>query len=311
MKFKLIEKPRIALLYPNNYDYEKLTGYKLFDKEFTNNYQYCFSFYKYFLDKFINEKLNLEELDNKVKEYNPNDYEVYTLFKELNTIDTDYVYIRNNICLDRLNLEQYNKLAKSINDKKEEEIYSLVKETYKELVTFDTSLDSSEKVNYERKVDAINNALVIMVHVTEENEELLKFLTSKEKEYSKKLDLPVSIVMYIDEEYNQEVVQLKDLNEEKTKKEAEEMLKYKKYLPIGSVVKLRGTFKKVMIMGYLPVSMKDEKEKYDYIATLYPEGIIENDFNILFNHEDIRKVYAIGLIDEEQEMFMKDLSNDI
>ena len=51
-------------------------------------------------------------------------------------------------------------------------------------------------------------------------------------------------------------------------------MSYEKYLPIGTVVLLKNTNKKIMITGYLTASI-DEKnsndEYYDYSGCLFPE----------------------------------------
>ncbi len=45
-----------------------------------------------------------------------------------------------------------------------------------------------------------------------------------------------------------------------------------KYLPIGTVVGLKGASKKLMIIGYLPVT--SENQIFDYTACTYPEGVV-------------------------------------
>ena len=44
---------------------------------------------------------------------------------------------------------------------------------------------------------------------------------------------------------------------------------------------------------------------------MYPEGILSLKQTILFNHEQIDKIYYIGLIDEEEENFKEDLKKMI
>ena len=78
--------------------------------------------------------------------------------------------------------------------------------------------------------------------------------------------------------------------------------KYEKYLPIGSVVMLKKATKKVMITGFMIKKIDDEKV-YDYTGCLYPEGMIDSQKNLLFNHEDIFRIYAIGYSDDEEKAF--------
>ncbi|HAC1171547.1 TPA_asm: DUF4176 domain-containing protein [Listeria monocytogenes] len=73
----------------------------------------------------------------------------------------------------------------------------------------------------------------------------------------------------------------------------------KEILPIGSVVYLKESLKKVMITSRLiTIQGDEEKEFYDYGGVVYPEGT--KDDNILaFNAEDITDVKFRGFVDDE------------
>ena len=73
----------------------------------------------------------------------------------------------------------------------------------------------------------------------------------------------------------------------------------KTYLPIGSVVLLKESKKRLMIYGRKQL-LKTEDKEYDYIGCLYPEGFLGNGEVFLFNHEDIQLVYFIGFQDLEE-----------
>lgn len=77
----------------------------------------------------------------------------------------------------------------------------------------------------------------------------------------------------------------------------------KKYLPIGSVVLLKGATKAIMITGYCVKDLENESEVYDYCACLYPEGVISSNETGLFNHSDIEKVLHMGYMDRDSLMF--------
>ena len=81
-----------------------------------------------------------------------------------------------------------------------------------------------------------------------------------------------------------------------------------KYLPIGSVVLLKGSKKRLMITGFC-IKDKDKDIMYDYCGCLYPEGVIEPQKIALFNHEQIVKIYFIGLEDSSEIEFKKNLLN--
>ena len=82
----------------------------------------------------------------------------------------------------------------------------------------------------------------------------------------------------------------------------------KDYLPIGTVVLLKNGNKKLTIFGRRQVR-NGEKLEYDYIACLYPEGYINDNFRYLFNNEDIETVVYRGYSDAEEEAFCKDVLN--
>lgn len=85
--------------------------------------------------------------------------------------------------------------------------------------------------------------------------------------------------------------------------------KYEKFLPLGSVVLLKDATKRVMITGFY-IKGKDMPDKiFDYIGCLYPEGIINTEKNLLFNHEDIKQIFAIGYSDDEEKKFKEKLKD--
>ena len=64
-----------------------------------------------------------------------------------------------------------------------------------------------------------------------------------------------------------------------------------KYLPLGSVVMLKGASKRLMVTGFCTMAAEDESGvMYDYSGCMYPEGVISSDQTALFNHDQIEKV---------------------
>ena len=80
----------------------------------------------------------------------------------------------------------------------------------------------------------------------------------------------------------------------------------KALLPIGSIVLLKNGEKKIMIYGRRQLAV-NTSEEYDYVACLYPEGNINEEFTYLFNHSDIREVVHEGYSDEEDKIFLENL----
>lgn len=75
-------------------------------------------------------------------------------------------------------------------------------------------------------------------------------------------------------------------------------------LPVGSVVLLKNSTKRVIIIGVCQGINSEEGQKiYDYVGCPFPEGFISADKNFLFNTEQIEKLYALGYQDDEQLAF--------
>lgn len=77
-----------------------------------------------------------------------------------------------------------------------------------------------------------------------------------------------------------------------------------KFLPIGTVVLLKGGKKELMITSYCVYpnnaqqggdqGERPEKKIYDYGSCLYPEGVIEPNTLCAFNHDQIEKICHLG-----------------
>ena len=80
-----------------------------------------------------------------------------------------------------------------------------------------------------------------------------------------------------------------------------------KFLPVGTVVMLKGGKKRLMITGFYVMDGEKNDKIYDYCGCLYPEGVVSADKNALFNHEQIEKIYYMGYIDEEEKEFKSKL----
>lgn len=80
-----------------------------------------------------------------------------------------------------------------------------------------------------------------------------------------------------------------------------------KYLPIGSVVLLKGGTKKAMVTGFCSIAEEDTGKMYDYTGCVYPEGFLDFDQICLFDHSQIEKVYHVGYVDDEEREFKKEL----
>lgn len=82
----------------------------------------------------------------------------------------------------------------------------------------------------------------------------------------------------------------------------------KEFLPIGSVCLLKGAKKKVMITGFCVKGNETGERVFDYLACVYPEGVISSDQNLLFDHEQIDQIFFKGFVNEEEVSFKTKLN---
>lgn len=77
---------------------------------------------------------------------------------------------------------------------------------------------------------------------------------------------------------------------------------------IGTVVRLKGGQKRLMIFGIKQNNGDEDNKLYDYIGVVYPEGNMGFESQFVFNHEDIEEVYFAGFNDIERQSFISELS---
>ena len=81
-----------------------------------------------------------------------------------------------------------------------------------------------------------------------------------------------------------------------------------KYLPIGTVVLLKGGKKRAMITGFCSVAQEKPDKIYDYSGCVYPEGYLSSNQVCLFDHDQIDRVFYVGYEDEEEKLFKEKLN---
>ncbi len=77
-------------------------------------------------------------------------------------------------------------------------------------------------------------------------------------------------------------------------------------LPIGSVVGIKDSDKKLMIFGIKQKNV-DTDETFDYVGVLYPEGNLGQEYQYLFNADIITEVFFVGYESEERDYFINNL----
>ena len=96
-------------------------------------------------------------------------------------------------------------------------------------------------------------------------------------------------------------------------------------LPLGSVVRLKNTDRKVMVTANFlgvfdkdklankaedPIAMKDKNGKpmvFDYMGVLWPEGDINSKKKLFFQNDSIEEVYFYGYCNPKQKQFRNTL----
>lgn len=77
----------------------------------------------------------------------------------------------------------------------------------------------------------------------------------------------------------------------------------KKYLPLGTVCRLKNGQKNLMIIGFATSPGDKTDVIYDYMGVFHPEGFFSPDINILFNHDQIEEILFSGLVNDEVTKF--------
>lgn len=93
------------------------------------------------------------------------------------------------------------------------------------------------------------------------------------------------------------------------------MEKEEKFLPIGTVVLLKGGKKELMINSYCIMPSGDAYDKngkvdvkgkfFDYGGCFYPEGMVKSDQLFAFNHDQIDRICFKGYETENQKELSK------
>ena len=80
------------------------------------------------------------------------------------------------------------------------------------------------------------------------------------------------------------------------------------FLPLGSIVIVRGGVKKTMIIARgIAADVGCGPKRFDYGGCLYPEGLL-GDQILYFNHEDINKEVFIGFSDGDNELMVENIN---
>lgn len=94
-----------------------------------------------------------------------------------------------------------------------------------------------------------------------------------------------------------------------------------RFLPIGTVVILKGGKRELMIMSYCIMPSGDVYDKsgkidaagkmFDYGACFYPEGMVTSDQLFAFNHDQIERICFKGYVTDNYKEISKVLNGGL
>lgn len=150
---------------PNMFDILELEKKGVIDNNnFNEKFLMLYKRYYSFLEKYINDIININSIDESVELHQSNlatvkkdDMDIYQYLSSFK-----YFYLRNTLYIEKLNAEELNFLES--NNIYNENVFHFIKNTYKKVITTSTSLDGLN-INY-GPMDSINfyapsNALII------------------------------------------------------------------------------------------------------------------------------------------------------
>ncbi|MBO5387811.1 MAG: DUF4176 domain-containing protein [Lachnospiraceae bacterium] len=80
------------------------------------------------------------------------------------------------------------------------------------------------------------------------------------------------------------------------------------FLPLGSVVIVKGNIKKIVIVARgLIIKVNGQMRLFDYGGVLYPEGMLSDEI-VYFNHKDIKNVVHTGFKDGDDELIVENIN---
>ncbi len=82
------------------------------------------------------------------------------------------------------------------------------------------------------------------------------------------------------------------------------------FLPVGSVVMLKGATTPLVIMGFAVVE-KNKDKIWDYIGVMYPVGFLTPEKNLMFDRSQIDKVLFEGYSNDDEKLFRLELERNL
>ena len=109
-------------------------------------------------------------------------------------------------------------------------------------------------------------------------------------------------------EFKQDLNKLLKIIKKNEENEGGIKMNKEKYLPLGSVVLLKEAKKRVMVIGFMVSANETSDKVFDYMGCLYPEGVLSSEQSLVFNHDQIDKIFYLGYSDNEEKEFKDKLN---
>ena len=195
-------------IFPSSYDIHLAESKRLaVDGEFTRQYLYMQALYRKSLEYFLERELNLSTFDNMLINhelgFTPVPREFMNFHQRYSTFDFSFIYLRNNLPIERLSLGEIEVLRQHINSGSidiTEELLALVEKTYRRILLAYEDRAPDFSVSYRPwgpgGLSAPNNALVLVISFSEvDNTEFVleEFIPMMEQNLSEKLSIPIVI----------------------------------------------------------------------------------------------------------------------
>lgn len=212
---------------------------------------------------------------------NANFYVLFSYFKNilddylLNNCNLDNVKFKYGVRFDNLNVNDYINFVTDFNNKEIEKIQKFIIENYENIIEYETKkqlcvIGGTDNFQFTNKN--------IKIPYVFENNNVEELISSNK------------VLIDID-------------------KVSEKMKSVDKFLPLGTIINIKGSTRFYMIAGFL--GRTETNDITDYIICYYPGGSMYFNKYKLINHSDIRNIVSIGYCDEVQKGFLKKLPNAI
>lgn len=173
--FNIMDEGDFISLFPNNNGFD----IKEMDDETRENYFLLTSAYRYYLTKYLEEKVGLSKFDKRIEtselSFVPVDEKEMDFYQGFNRSNYKFIYLRNNIYIGNLSNEERNELCELIKSSEleyNEKIGEFIGRTFKKAI-FEKSKDNdSININYgpiSQSFFAPNDALIIGLRYDEYN----------------------------------------------------------------------------------------------------------------------------------------------